>query len=97
MSEAQRQQLSRFLEPREIPRMSRKQEPGKDLLHDGADRLEGHGRFVIDPLLLEEGIRDGAQHDVTVPTGIGAALEVVEPQFGFQLLVLLFDGPALVR
>lgn len=59
ISEAQRQQLSRFLEPRDVPRMRRKQETGEDLLNDRADRLEGHSRFAIDPLLLQKGIRDG--------------------------------------
>ena len=45
----------------------------------------------------EEGVRDRGEHDMMLPARIGAAFEVVEPEFGLELLVLLLDRPALVR
>jgi hypothetical protein len=73
--------------------MCRKQQPREDLLHDRIDRFEGHAGVAIDPLLLEERIGDRRQHHVTIPAEVGAALEVIEAQFGFQLLILLLDRP----
>ena len=46
---------------------------------------------------LEEGERDGREHDVMRPALIGAAFEVIEAEVVFQLAILLFDGPAAAR
>ena len=32
-----------------------------------------------------------------LPAGIGASFEMIEPEFGFEFLILLFDRPALMR
>src|SRR6266851_4612894 len=34
---------------------------------------------------------------MVLPARIGAAFEMVETQFAFQLLILLLDGPSLMR
>jgi hypothetical protein len=71
---------------------------GEDFLDHGAH----HGECRCAPqssssLLLEPGVGQGRQHHVPLPAGVGTAFEVIAPQFLFELLVLLLDGPALVR
>ena len=55
------------------------------------------GSAAARPLALEKGVGDGGEHDVMLPAGIRAAFEVVEAEFGFELLILLLDRPALMR
>ncbi len=82
-----------------VARLGRKQQRGEDFLHDGADRREGQDRSSLrtHPLALDVRVCDGGQDDMVLPAGIAPALEVVEPQFALELLVLLLDRPALVR
>jgi hypothetical protein len=47
--------------------------------------------------LGQETQREEAQGEMMVQAPPKAALEVIEPEFLFQLPVALFDGPALVR
>ena len=49
------------------------------------------------PCVLQPGVGQGGEHDVAMPADKRAALEVIEAEFVFQLLVLLFDGPAVMR
>ena len=49
------------------------------------------------PLDLQEGERDGREHDVMRPALIGAAFEVIEAEVVLEFAVLLFDGPAAAR
>jgi hypothetical protein len=46
---------------------------------------------------LQEGVRQGGEGDVPFPAGQRAPFKMVEPQFVFEFLILLLDGPALVR
>src|SRR6266540_3564813 len=48
-------------------------------------------------LLLKKRVCDGRENDVSIPARKGSALEVVEAEFVFELLILLLDGPSLVR
>src|SRR6266498_4246957 len=41
-----------------------------------------------------EGLGDGGEGDVAVPAEVGAALEVVQAQAGFQLAVVVLDPPS---
>ena len=76
----------------------RKQERGEDLLHDGAHgRKRQSGRATAHPLALDVRVGDGGQDHVMLPAGIRAAFEMVETELALEFLVLLFDGPALMR
>ena len=80
-----------------IARFGGKQQRGEDFLHDGAHGRKREPRgATAHPLALDVGVRDGRQHDMMLPTGLRATLEVVEPEFAFQFLILLLDRPALV-
>ena len=46
---------------------------------------------------LEKREGHGADHHVVLPAGIRAAFEVIEPEFGLEVLIVLFDRPALMR
>ena len=46
---------------------------------------------------LDEGVRERGQHDVSMPAVEGPPFEVVEPEFVFELGVLLLAGPAVMR
>ena len=48
------------------------------------------------PLGLQEVVGDRRQDYVVVPAGERAAFEVVEAEFGLQLLVLLLDRPPVM-
>src|SRR5438876_8146270 len=85
--------LLQFLDAFEIVRLLRKQQRREDLLDDGSNagkrqRVVGAGSHSLP---LEERVRDGGEHDVMLPPRIGAAFEVVEAQFGLELLILLLD------
>lgn len=81
-----------------VARLRRKQQRGKDLLHDGSDsRKCQSGGAAAHALALDVRVSDRGQDDMMLPAGIAPSLEVVEPQFAFELLVLLLDGPALMR
>lgn len=49
------------------------------------------------PFALEPGVGHRGEDDVALPPGTGAALDVIEAEFVLQLLVLLLDGPPLMR
>src|SRR5712691_12504228 len=51
---------------------------------------------TVAALALQKRVRDGRQYDVTLPTLIGSPLEVIEPEFVLQVLILLLDRPALM-
>jgi hypothetical protein len=75
-----------------------KEQRGEDFLDDSADGWECQtGGAASHALALDVGVRHGRQDDMMLPAGIRPALEMIEPQFGFEFLILLFDRPALVR
>ena len=65
--------------------------------HRARDGQRRQARAGAAPFVLQPGVRQGGQHDVAMPADKRAALEVIEPELVFQLLVLLFDRPALMR
>ncbi len=46
---------------------------------------------------LEKREGHGADDHVVLPAGIRAAFEMIEPEFGLEVLIVLFDRPALMR
>ena len=76
-----------------------KKQAGKDLLDEGADlrKCEPWAGAGSAAFALEKRVGHGADHHVVLPAGIPAALEVIESEFGFEVLIVLFDGPALMR
>ena len=48
----------------------------------------------LQPLMLQEQIRDQRHQRMPVQTPPGAALEVIEPEFFLELLMRLFTHPA---
>src|SRR5262245_36577670 len=71
---------------------------GENLLNDGAyDRQSRRVRTRSFALLLQPRVGQRGQHHVAVPSEIAAALEMIEPELVLQFLILLFDGPPLMR
>jgi hypothetical protein len=89
----------RFIEPFHVRRATGEEQAGKDFLDDCADGRKGERR--IDrrphPFLLQKGVGDRGDHHVVVPARIRSALEVVEAELRLEVLVVLLDGPPLVR
>ena len=88
----------RLIDPCDVDRTGREEQPGKDFLDDGAHRrkCEGIRRTAAEPFGLQEGVRDGTDHHVVMPPWVGAPFEMIETQFGLEVLVMLFDRPARV-
>lgn len=82
--EPQGQQVLRLAQPRGVPRTGGKEQPDEDLLHDGPDRFEGERRLAPQAFLLEERVRDRAEHDMMVPARKRAALEMIEASSVFS-------------
>jgi hypothetical protein len=38
---------------------------------------------------LQKVVRDGGEHRAMMPAGKGTAFEVIQPQFGFELLIFV--------
>ena len=81
-----------------VTRLGRKQQRGKDFLHDGARGWEGQRRSSrrSHTLALDVGVRNGRQDHVMLPPRIAPTFEVIEAQFALEFLVLLLDGPPLM-
>src|SRR5260370_38802332 len=78
-------------------RIRRKVQRGENLADERADhRKRQRATACMPPLLLQKGIGGGGEHHVTIPAGGTAAFEVIEPGFVFEMLILLFDRPALM-
>ena len=75
------------------------QQPGKDFLYEGSRLRKCQPRPFAwaHSFGLEKRIGDRADRHVMLPAGIRPALEMIEAQFGFEVLVVLLDGPALMR
>src|ERR687898_2551856 len=88
-----------FSHPSHVVGATDKQQPRKDFLYEGPclRKRQAWTRAWSQPFGLEEGIGHRADRHVVLPSGIRAALEVVEAQFGFEVLVMLLDRPALMR
>src|SRR5687768_11151374 len=89
----------RLLHPLHVARPTDKQQPRKDLLYEGAHlrKREPWSLARSHPFALHEAIGDGADHHVVLPARIRASFEVVEPEFGLEVLVMLFDRAAMMR
>ncbi len=46
---------------------------------------------------LQEVVRDRGEHHMVMPPAERAAFEVIEAELGLEVLILLLDGPSLVR
>ena len=87
-----------LLYPPHVLRATDKQQPREAFRYEGARLWKRHARALAGshPLDLEKGAGDGTDHHVVLPARIAASLEVVEPQFRFVILIVLFDRPALM-
>ena len=74
------------------------EQAGEDLLDECTDLRERQAWSVAGSATfgLEKRVGHGADHHVVLPSGIRPTLEVIEPEFGFEVLVMLFDRPALM-
>src|SRR3954447_16600675 len=73
-------------------------ECGEDLRDEPTHRWKRERlATTVAALALQKGVGDGREYDVAVPALIGSTLEVIEPEFVLQVLILLFDRPALMR
>src|SRR5215208_400675 len=87
-----------FLHPPHVLRAADKQQPREDLLDERADLRKGErGGLARSPAFgLEK--REGPRTDdhVVLPARIRAAFEMVETEFGLEVLIVLFDRPAVM-
>ena len=83
--------MAQFFDAFEIVRLLRQQQGRENLLHNGSNAGEGKGLVgtATLPLPLEERVRDGREHDMMLPAGIRAPFEMIEAEFGLELLILL--------
>ena len=67
-------------------------------MDDPADHRQRRcAREAATAFLLQPRVGERREHDVPVPPEERPSFEVIEAQLGFQLLILLLDGPPLVR
>ena len=88
-----------LLHPVHVPRSTDKQQPREDFLDEGPDLRKSQPRSGAGPhpFGLQEGIGDRADHQVMLPPRIAPPFEVVEAELRLEILVVLFDGPPVVR
>jgi hypothetical protein len=88
-----------ILKPLHVRGPAGKEEAGEDLLYDRAERRERERGIdrAAHPFFLEKRVRDRADHHVVLPARIGAPFEVIELEFGLEVLIVLFDSPPLMR
>jgi hypothetical protein len=67
---------------------------GDDGAHDRQRRLVGAASL---PLALEPRVRERGEDDVALPARERAPFEVIEAEFVLEFLILLLDGPPLMR
>jgi len=89
----------RLLHPVHVSRPTDQEQACEDLLNERADLRKrqpwtGAGATAF---ALEKREGDRADHHVVLPSRIRAALEMIEAEFGFEILIVLFDRPALMR
>ena len=87
-----------FLHPSHVLGTTDKEESRKDLLYEGARlRKRERGAWTsAPPFGLEKGVGDRADHHVMLPSRIAPAFEVIDAEFGLEVLVVLFDRPAVM-
>src|SRR3989442_3600535 len=86
------------LHPEHVSGPADKEQPRKDLLYKRADlgkRQVGTVAWSL-PFRLKKRERDRTDHLMVLPSGVRPAFEVIEPEFGFEILVMLFDRPAVM-
>ena len=81
-----------------VSRPTDEKQAGEDLLNERADLRKrqpwaGAGAAAF---ALEKRVGHRADDHVVLPPGIRPALEVIEAEFGFEVLIVLFDRPALM-
>src|SRR5215212_2623535 len=88
-----------FLHPAHVLRTADKQQPGKDFLYEGTRlrKRKAWSNARAPAFGLQKRVGDGADRHVVLPARIRAAFEMIEPEFGLQVLVMLFDRPAVMR
>ena len=72
----------------------RREDFGDHRPRDGQRRQSGGGAAAR---VLEPAVGQSGQYDVAMPADKRTPLEVIEPEFVLQFLVLLLDRPAVMR
>jgi len=90
--------LFRPIHPVQVSRAADQEQAGEDLLNERAHlgKREPWAGAGTAAFALEKRIGHGTDHHVMVPPRIRAALEMIEAEFGFEILIVLFDRPALM-
>src|SRR3546814_3337728 len=71
---------------------------GEYLLNDGSHARKREMRLTPSPTFaLEKAVGDRRQDHVALPARKAAAFEMIEPDLVLEFLVLLLDGPPLMR
>ena len=83
-----------LLHPEHVSGPADKEQARKDLLYERADLRKRQVWSVAwpHPFGLKKRIGDRADHLMVLPSGIRPTFEVIEPEFGFEILVVLFDA-----
>ena len=87
-----------FSHPSHVLWAADQEQPREYFLDEGAGLRKRQARTLAwtHPLGLEKRIRHGADRHVMLPAGVRPTLEMIETQFGFEILVVLLDGPPLM-
>jgi hypothetical protein len=88
-----------LLHPPHVVGTADKQPPREDFLDEGPGlrKRQSGPRAGSQPLGLEKRVGDRTDQHVVLPAGIRAPFEVVEPEFGLGVLIVLLDGPPVMR
>ena len=87
------------LHPPHVLRAADKQQPREDLLNERSDlRKSERGSLARPPAFgLEKREGHRADDHMVLPARIRAAFEMIEAEFGLEVLIVLFDRPAVMR
>ena len=90
--------MFRLLHPLHVSRPTEKEQSREDLLYERADlrKRQPWASAGAAAFALEKRVGHGADHHVVLPPGIRPTFEVIEPEFGLEILIVLFDRPALM-
>src|SRR6476620_1909668 len=87
-----------LVHPPHVLRAADHQQPCENLLYERPNlrKREPQSLSRPHPFGLKKGVGNGADHHVMLPTGVRPSFEVIETELGFEVLVVLFDRPAVM-
>ena len=86
------------LHPPHVLRAADKEQPREDLLDERPDLGKCERWSLARPTAFGLKKREGHRADdhVMLPAGVRASFEMIEPEFGLEVLIVLFDRPAVM-